>query len=158
MADVLSRESRSALMSRVRSRGNKSTELRLILLMRAGGIAGWRRGRRIMGKPDFVFPKARLAIFVDGDFWHGNPKTFRQPKDNFDFWRQKIARNRSRDRLVNRALRARGWTVLRIWESSLAKRPATVMRRLARKLESCRQSLVGNGVVSLRAEKPRHEV
>jgi DNA mismatch endonuclease, patch repair protein len=130
MADVLTRERRSELMSRVRSRGNKSTELKLVFLMRAGGVTGWRRGRKLFGKPDFVFPVARLAVFVDGDFWHGHPKTFRQPKDNFEFWQQKIRRNRARDRSVNRSLRLKGWRVLRIWESTLAKRPASVLRRL----------------------------
>ncbi len=136
MADSLTRIARSELMSRVKSRGNESTEIKLIRLMKIRGITGWRRGSKITGRPDFVFPQARLAIFVDGDFWHGNPKTFRQPKDNFEFWRQKIARNRARDRLVNRDLRVRGWSVVRIWESTLAARPETAMRRLARALEA----------------------
>jgi DNA mismatch endonuclease (patch repair protein) len=98
--------------------------------MRAGGVTGWRRGRKLFGKPDFVFPEVRVAVFVDGDFWHGHPKTFRQPKGNFEFWQQKITRNRARDRIVNRSLRVKGWRVLRIWESTLAKRPASVLRRL----------------------------
>jgi DNA mismatch endonuclease (patch repair protein) len=136
MADSLTKELRSALMARVRSRGNESTEIRLIKVMKAADLKGWRRGRRLVGRPDFVFPAARLAIFVDGDFWHGNPKTFRQPKDNFDFWKQKIQRNRSRDRKVNRLLRSMGWSVIRIWESSLAKRPSEVVNKIAKAVRS----------------------
>src|SRR5436309_14762498 len=130
MADSISREQRSQLMSRVRARGNRSTEIRLIELMRANGICGWRRGSRIPGRPDFVFPHARLAVFVDGDFWHGHPKRFRQPKDNAAFWSEKIAGNRLRDRLINRTLQENGWRVLRIWESSLATDPEKVVSRL----------------------------
>ena len=73
-------------------------------------------------KPDFVFPKLKLAVFVDGCFWHGCPQHFIQPRGNAAFWRKKIAANRTRDRLVNRTLRKMGWRVLRVWEHGLAKR------------------------------------
>jgi DNA mismatch endonuclease (patch repair protein) len=103
-------------MARVKSRGNQSTELRFAALLKFQGITGWRRGSELPGRPDFVFPKLKLAVFVDGCFWHGCPFHATQPKQNAKFWREKIARNQARDRLVNRTLRKRGWRVLRIWE------------------------------------------
>ena len=84
-------------------------------------------------RPDFVFPKLRLAVFVDGCFWHGCPRHGNQPANHRAFWRRKLAANVARDRRVNRALRAAGWRVLRIWEHELArKRQAVLVRRLRR--------------------------
>jgi DNA mismatch endonuclease (patch repair protein) len=108
-------------MSRIRGTGNKATELRLRQIFRSGDIVGWRRGVKLPGKPDFVFRGAKLAIFVDGCFWHGCPEHLVWPKTNAAFWRRKITRNRERDREVNRLLRARGWRVLRIWEHELRR-------------------------------------
>ncbi|MST94035.1 MAG: hypothetical protein EXS33_01965 [Pedosphaera sp.] len=75
---------------------------------------------------DFVFRPSRLALFVDGCFWHGCPKYATQPKNNRVFWRRRFARNRERDELVNRTLRKSGWRVLQIWECDLARRPKLV--------------------------------
>lgn len=122
MPDIFSQRKRSALMAAVRSHGNLSTELRLIAIFRAHDITGWRRHRPLFGKPDFVFPQHKLAIFVDGCFWHGCPIHGTRPKTNAAFWRRKISTNRTRDRLVTRALRARGWRVVRIWEHALMRR------------------------------------
>ena len=108
-------------MSRVRSKGNFSTELRLVALFRKEGITGWRRSYPLFGKPDFVFPKLRLAVFVDGCFWHGCPVHGTLPRSNQAFWRTKLERNATRDRLVTRTLRARGWRVLRIWHHALKR-------------------------------------
>src|SRR6266702_6725434 len=133
MADVFSKRERSALMSRVRGRGNKATELALLSLLRKEGIKGWRRGWPAFGKPDFVFPSIRLAIFVDGCFWHNCPKHSTKPVGNAEFWRRKLRRNRERDRLVNRVLRSRGWRVIRIWQHDLARRHRSrCVRRLKR--------------------------
>ena len=71
--DKISQQARSEIMSHVRSSGNKTTELAMIKVFKANGVKGWRRKYPIFGKPDFVFPKQRLAIFVDGCFWHGHP-------------------------------------------------------------------------------------
>jgi DNA mismatch endonuclease (patch repair protein) len=124
MTDVFTKAKRSAVMGRIRGAGNKDTELRLIGLMRAAGIRGWRRKAAVFGKPDFVFPRERVAVFVDGCFWHGCPIHGTQPKQNAVFWLTKIAKNRARDRLVNRELRKAGWRVLRIWEHALTRRRA----------------------------------
>jgi DNA mismatch endonuclease (patch repair protein) len=120
-------------MSRVRSHGNKDTEVALAKLFRRHKITGWRRHQKIFGKPDFVFPKIKLAVFVDGCFWHGCPKHATQPKSNRAFWKKKFARNIARDRLVNRTLRSANWRVLRIWEHELArKNEARLLRRFRR--------------------------
>jgi DNA mismatch endonuclease, patch repair protein len=130
MADVFDKAKRSEIMSRIKGRGNAATELRLIKLLRLNKISGWRRDYPLFGKPDVVFPSARLAIFVDGEFWHGHPyKTM--PSQNREFWERKISRNKARDQVVNRTLRRRGWRVIRIWQSELREGDRTV-RRLKR--------------------------
>jgi DNA mismatch endonuclease (patch repair protein) len=115
-------------MSRIRSKGNHTTELRFVRLLRRYRIRGWRRGCNLFGKPDFVFRRAKIAVFIDGDFWHGNPKTYRVPKTNSEYWRTKITSNRRRDRLVNRHLRRSGWTVVRFWESNLRDEQTVVAK------------------------------
>ena len=89
--------------------------------------------RRTAVRPDFVFRKERVVLFVDGCFWHGCPIHGTRPKDNRAFWRKKIIANQTRDRRVHRALRTAGWKVLRIWEHCLRPKglPA-VLRRIQR--------------------------
>lgn len=171
MPDVFTRAQRSAVMARIRSRGNRDTELALAGLLRAHKIIGWRRHRlvrvavegsslRVEGRkprrrsqrstfssqltvrPDFVFPKQRVALFVDGCFWHACPRHATQPKSNRAFWRKKLAGNKARDQLVNRTLRRAGWRVLRIWEHALKQsqvrsgkgEPSKLVRRIERLL------------------------
>jgi DNA mismatch endonuclease (patch repair protein) len=163
MSDVFSKAKRSEVMSRIRSRGNKDTELALAGLLRKHGITGWRRQvelriakkklrmggstgkirkskfeiRHFKVRPDFIFPKSRTAVFVDGCFWHGCPRHGTQPAGNRAFWRNKFARNRARDRRVTRALRRANWRVLRIWEHELAARhEPKLMQRIARVLQA----------------------
>ena len=127
--------SRSALMSRVRSKRNATTELKLLSLLRAAGLRGWRRGFPLLGNPDFVFPKVKLAVFVDGCFWHGHGCGRNlKPKQNAALWQQKLSGNQRRDRHVTRTLRSAGWHVIRIWECALAKHPETCIRRTRRAL------------------------
>jgi DNA mismatch endonuclease (patch repair protein) len=129
MADVFSRQKRSYIMSRVKGRGNLLTEIRLIELFRSHGLVGWRRNTLIFGRPDFVFPTARVAVFVDGCFWHACPRHGSIPLTNRGFWEEKLARNRKRDRLVNRTLRELGWTPIRVWQHEL-REPVRLIRRL----------------------------
>jgi DNA mismatch endonuclease (patch repair protein) len=133
----------------------------LAKLLRAHGITGWRRQlqvriaergtrnksrkRAVAGsfrtprsalrvlsvRPDFIFRQVRLAVFVDGCFWHGCPRHATQPKGNASFWRKKLAANKARDRRVNRVLRAAGWRVVRIWEHEL--------RQSGKRKEACRK-------------------
>ena len=130
MPDVFTKAKRSAVMSLIRGRGNKDTELALIKLLRRHGITGWRRNQKVFGNPDFLFRQNRLALFVDGCFWHGCPKHCKIPAGNRVFWKKKFAANKTRDRRVNRELRRLGWQVVRIWEHDLAKRGEACIRRL----------------------------
>jgi DNA mismatch endonuclease (patch repair protein) len=129
--DNLDKQQRSRAMAKVRARGNASTELRAVKLFRTNGITGWRRHLPLAGRPDFAFPRAKLAVFVDGCFWHGCPRCYRAPQSSKVFWRAKLAENKARDLVVNRQLRADGWKVLRVWECQLRK-PAVFLRRLAK--------------------------
>lgn len=135
MADIWSKQKRSEVMSLIRSRGNKATELRLIAIFREFGITGWRRNQPLLGKPDFTFRSGRVAVFVDGCFWHGCPRCYRRPGSNREYWDAKISANRKRDRHVSRELRKFGWKVVRIWQHQLAN-PARVASRVIRVLES----------------------
>jgi len=136
MADIFTKKKRSTVMAAVKSSGNRSTELRLIAIMKQHHIKGWRRNYKLYGKPDFVFLKKRIAVFVDGDFWHGNPNTFYPPKTNKKFWLGKIKTNRHRDRQVTLFLKKKGWKVIRIWESSLRKKAKDQAFRLINSLRS----------------------
>jgi DNA mismatch endonuclease (patch repair protein) len=122
---------RSALMSRIRGSGNATTELKFILLMRLAGLRGWRRNVPLLGKPDFTFPKAKLAVFIDGCFWHGhNCNRNLNPKHNAQVWQIKFARNKKRDRFVTKQLRSAGWSVVRVWECELAKSPNRSLKKV----------------------------
>jgi len=129
MADNWSRKKRSEVMGKVRSTGNKSTELKLIKILRQSNIKGWRRNQALPGRPDFIFRSRRVVIFVDGCFWHGCPLCYRRPKSNQAFWDEKVRKNKKRDETVNRELREKGWNVVRIWEHEL-KDPDSVAQRV----------------------------
>jgi DNA mismatch endonuclease, patch repair protein len=131
MADVFTKEKRSDVMSKIRGRGNKDTEIALIHILREYHISGWRRNQPVFGKPDFVFPKRKVAVFVDGCFWHGCPIHLTSPKNNQEFWEKKLKANKDRDKLVNRELRKKGWMVLRIWEHELKEKEKVAKRILA---------------------------
>ena len=135
MSDFLTKPMRSKLMSTIKGKNNKDTELVLMQIFRRNCIKGWRRHQNVFGRPDFLFRKSRLAVFVDGCFWHGCPKHFKMPAGNRPFWKRKIENNRARDGRVNRILRKSGWCVVRIWEHEL-KRPKRFLGRLKFKLSA----------------------
>ena len=117
MADIMSREKRSRLMTAVRGKGNESTEEELARIFRRMGIHGWKRHQRVAGyRPDFLFAKVGVAVFVDGCFWHGCPRHYTKPASNVEYWRVKVMSNRARDARAARRLRAEGWSVWRLWE------------------------------------------
>lgn len=128
MADFLSKEKRSRLMASIKSKANKDTELCLMAILRANQIRGWRRNFKLLGKPDFAFPKYRVAVFVDGCFWHGCHIHGHRPQTNSDFWVAKLVRNKARDRHVTVQLRKQGWCVVRIWEHNLKNPQRTIAR------------------------------
>src|SRR6185437_16365695 len=133
MGDVFTRAQRSQIMSKIKGHGNRATEIALIAIFREYRIQGWRRRVKLFGNPDFVFRKSRLTVFVDGCFWHGCPIHGVVPETNTNFWREKIQRNRLRDKLVRRKLTGEGWRVLRIWQHEL-RDPSKVVRRVNRGL------------------------
>jgi len=134
MADTLSKSRRSALMARIKSAGNTTTELRLIAIMRPAGIRGWSRGQRLTGHPDFIFRKKRVAVFVDGCFWHGCPRCYRRPKTRRKYWDAKVAGNIKRDRRNRARLQRLGWRVVRIWEHELSNDTVDCVNRIRRTL------------------------
>ncbi len=121
MTDIFSKNTRSHIMKFVNSKGNKTTELRLIKVFKVKGIIGWRRNYHLLGNPDFVFPKKRLVVFADGCFWHGHSCRNTKPKDNAEFWNTKFDRNRKRDKFVSLQLKLKGWDVFRIWECDIKR-------------------------------------
>jgi DNA mismatch endonuclease (patch repair protein) len=118
---------RSQMLGAVKSRGNRSTELRLAKLLRRNGLSGWRRHLPLPGHPDFAWPRKRVAVFVDGCFWHGCPRCYVAPRHNAAFWREKVQSNSRRDLRVARQLRAMGWSVQRIWECRVTE-PRTISK------------------------------
>jgi DNA mismatch endonuclease (patch repair protein) len=135
MSDVFTKQKRSEVMSKIRGKGNKDTELAMIRILKEFHITGWRRNQLIFGKPDFIFPRMKVAIFVDGCFWHGCPKHSTLPKNNREFWQKKLGANKVRDKLVGRELRKNGWVVIRIWEHELRQR-AKVAGKISRRLNA----------------------
>jgi len=133
MADVFSKAKRSEVMSRIRGRGNRGTELLFARLMRAAGMAGWRRHLPLAGRPDFAFRRQRVVVFIDGCFWHQCPRCSNMPATNRPFWQAKLSANVARDRRVTRELRGSGWRVVRIWEHEL-RAPAAALGRVRRAL------------------------
>lgn len=133
MADVFEPNFRSSIMRKVHSKGNKSTEEKLIKLLTSNKIAGWRRGYPVIGHPDFVFLDKKIAVFVDGCFWHGHDCRNTRPADHAEYWSKKRERNIQHDKEITALFEKRGWTVIRIWECELKKKniPATTQRLLA---------------------------
>ncbi|MGI8480752.1 MAG: very short patch repair endonuclease [Chthoniobacterales bacterium] len=113
-------------MSCIRGHGNRGTEVALVNLFRRKRITGWRRHQTVFGKPDFVFSRERIAVFVDGCFWHRHRgcKFSYTPKSRTEFWLPKFEKNIARDRLVTRTLRRAGWRVIRVWECQLSSAQA----------------------------------
>lgn len=129
MADVLTKTQRSYNMSRIKWKNTKP-ELILRQLLSAKGIRGYRISYGLTGRPDIVFTKYRLAVFVDGCFWHKCPICYKEPDHNKEFWVKKITGNIKRDKNVNKQLRHAGWTVLRVWEHLLKKSPNVVYEKI----------------------------
>ena len=132
MTDIFSRKKRSDVMSKIRSTGTKP-ELAVRELL-DGRVFRYQPG--IYGSPDFGNKTRKIAIFIDGCFWHTCPKCYRKPKSNIDFWEGKIRENRTRDRRVNRELHKRGFAVMRFWEHDVIKNPLVVTKKILNGIEN----------------------
>ncbi|MBD5086418.1 MAG: very short patch repair endonuclease [Clostridiales bacterium] len=119
MSDIFCKEKRSSVMKAVKSRNTKTTELRMITIFKELHIIGWRRTYPLIGKPDFVFPKKKVVVFVDGCFWHGHDCRNVTPKENSEFWDRKRDYNKKHDKDITYYLTNKGWKVIRIWECEL---------------------------------------
>ena len=134
MADVFDGKKRSEIMKKVRSRNNKSTELKLIQVFRENSIKGWRRGYPVKGHPDFVFLDKKIAVFVDGCFWHGHDCRNTRPADHAEYWAKKRERNIRHDKEVTAMFEQRGW---RVWECELKKKNRELLLRKIESLKDC---------------------
>jgi DNA mismatch endonuclease, patch repair protein len=125
---------RSRLMQSIRGKGNRSTELTLRMLLVRMGIKGWSLHAKLPGKPDFLFREHKLAVFVDGCFWHGCASCGHTPKTRSTFWAMKLELNRLRDLRFTAELQQRGYRVLRVWEHEFSDLDK-VSRRIAEELK-----------------------
>lgn len=122
MPDTYSAETRSRVMASVKGENTKP-ELLLRRTLYGLGVRGWRCHRKdLPGKPDMVFGRYRLAVFVDGAFWHGHPGKYWKGRSG-PYWDAKIGRNMDRDQRVSKELTAAGWTVLRLWDFEIERNP-----------------------------------
>lgn len=136
--------SRSQLMARVRSTGNLTTEAGLARLLRLAQLHGWRRHQALSGRPDFVWRSSKVAVFVDGCFWHGHDCGRNvTPRTNARAWDEKIRNNQRRDARVTRTLRRGGWKVYRIAECELARRPERCVGKIRAMLRRADSGRIG---------------
>ena len=129
MTDVLTPEQRKRNMSRIRGK-NTSPEMKLRKMLWESGLRGYRVHYKLPGKPDIVFTRKKVVVFVDGCFWHKCPVCFRPPETNAEFWNEKLQKNVERDLRVTQELETLGWVVLRFWEHEIKKTPEDVVKRI----------------------------
>jgi DNA mismatch endonuclease (patch repair protein) len=132
VGDVLNKRQRSYCMSRIRGR-DTGPEIVLRRALWALGLR-YRLANPLPGKPDLVFVRERVSVFVDGCFWHGCPDHGARPKTNKAFWHRKLSANLRRDRRVERQLRANGWRVIRVWEHEIRRDAEKAARRVYRRI------------------------
>ena len=129
MRDVFTKEKRSEVMSLIRSKGTK-VEKRFRKALCENNFKGYRINPKFYANPDFIFGKYKVAIFCDGNFWHGKNYKKLKPKLKKKFWREKIERNVKRDKKYNKKLAKSGWVVLRFWESDINKHMDKCMKQV----------------------------
>lgn len=138
VTDFLSKETRSRVMGRIRSK-DTGPELALRQALWAAGVRGWRvHVVGLPGKPDIAFTRWRVAVFVDGCFWHGHSDYF-TPGKSGAYWDAKIARTQERDRLANKALAEAGWRVLRLWDFEIEADVGVCVERVLRLLHDAQR-------------------
>lgn len=129
MSDIFTREKRTEIMKSIKSSNAKTTELKMISIFKELNISGWRRTYPLVGKPDFVFPKKRIVVFVDGCFWHGHDCRNVTPSENSEYWSAKRVYNKQHDSTVTETLEQKKWTVIRIWECELKKKNREILQK-----------------------------
>ena len=132
--DNLSKVDRRKNMQHIRSK-NTQPEKAVIRELRNRKIYFVKHVGNIIGKPDIVFRRKKVIVFIDSDFWHCNPEKFKMPKTNTEYWEKKISRNIKRDKLVNESLKEQGWNVLRFWESDIKKNIDKVISKILQAID-----------------------
>lgn len=121
MADVFSKEQRSAIMSRIRSTGTEAERM-VFRYLRKEGVYFQKHYKGVVGNPDIALPSKKRAVFIDGDFWHG--RSFDRITDE-KYWIEKISSNMERDKKVNAQLKKEGWDFIRVWESDIKRKSSS---------------------------------
>ncbi|MDR3556912.1 MAG: very short patch repair endonuclease [Syntrophobacteraceae bacterium] len=138
--------SHSRLMKAVRGKGNRTTEEKFEKALILSGVPDWEmQSRSVPGRPDFFFPKERIAVFLDGCFWHGCGRCGHIPKKNKEFWAAKISRNKERDKNTDAIIRRHGISVLRFWEHQIRDELDDCISKLLRRIQKRRQKGVAKG-------------
>lgn len=132
--DNLTPEQRRKNMQNIRSKGTKP-EVALFQELKRRRIYFAPHVDTMVGKPDIVFRRKKVAVFVDSDFWHGHPDRYPPPKSNVEYWTAKVERNRRRDAEVNAALAEKGWTVIRLWEHDIKRSFEMCVERVLRAID-----------------------
>jgi DNA mismatch endonuclease Vsr len=132
--DNLTKDQRKINMQHIRSKGTIPEKI-FAKELRERKIKFSQHLKSLTGKPDFVFRKYKLIVFIDSDFWHGNPHRCIMPKTNQIYWEHKIQSNKQRDAIVNRTLRKSGWKVLRFWEYDIRKNISRSINRVLNHIE-----------------------
>ena len=149
--DIMSSEKRSRLMSRIRGK-DTTPERVLSTLLAAGGLTFEQHCRDLPGRPDFVFREDLVAVFVDGDFWHGWRFPVWEHRMS-EKWRMKISETRRRDRLAHCRLRRMGWKVVRVWEHQIEENRLACVKRVIHSLD--RKTVTWNRVLEVESTLPK---
>lgn len=134
MTDNLSKEKRSKVMSSIRGKNTKP-ELIVRRILWSTGLRYRIHDKTIFGKPDISNKKKKLAIFVDGCFWHGCKRCYREPTTNTDFWKQKIQNNKKRRKQVIKFLKREDWKILEFWEHEINGKPEIVVKKILTRIK-----------------------
>ena len=129
MPDKFDKQTRSAIMSKIKGK-NTSLEVNFRKLLWKDGLRGYRLHCKLPGKPDVVFTKKKVAVFIDGCFWHKCPKCYKEPKSRKKYWLPKITNNAMRDRKNIQMLKKEGFRVIRLWEHEIKKNPEKCIERV----------------------------
>ncbi|MFC1789648.1 very short patch repair endonuclease [Patescibacteria group bacterium] len=127
--DVLTKKQRSYCMSQIKSSGTV-IEKYFRQYLKKKGLRGYLNNAKITGRPDLYFPREKIAIFIDGCFWHKCPKCYKKPRSNVKFWNKKIKDNKRRDKNVNKILKKKGIRVLRFWEHRVKNNPGYCYKKI----------------------------
>lgn len=136
MVDLLSKKMRSKVMSSIKSKGT-TIEEKFSNALRNNGIKGYTSNPRMLSHPDFVFKEKKIAIFCDGDFWHGKEYNKLQARLSKNYWKYKIRENVKRDKKYNKILKKEGWVVLRFWESDINNNIIKCIKKVQLTIEKC---------------------